>query len=151
MSEPIHPEHLLPDGIVPDGKVSRPRIPGSGRKTGTVNSLTRDLRSVIEQSFHKAGGRDYLVKVAHRRPDVFLALVGKIIPQETRLSVLGSYQALPIPVEARDDAPDMIAAPATSPAVLEAVWHEVGKADAIPAASDPVPADDWLAMPPGLT
>lgn len=85
---------------------SAPRVPGkAGRPHGSKNKISQDLRAVIEAAFHKAGGRDYLVKVAHQRPDVFLALVGKIIPQETRLSVMASYQALPIPVEQREAGP----------------------------------------------
>lgn len=44
------------------------------------------------------GGRHYLARVAKRRPDVFLALVGKILPAETKLSILAQFQALPLPV-----------------------------------------------------
>lgn len=109
-----------------------PRSPG--RPKGKPNRITQDLREVIEQAFHKAGGRDYLVGVARRRPDVFLALVGKIIPTETRLSVLASYQAMPIAVEQRDGLP-AIAAPAT-PAALDGVFT------AIPETL--TPDTDWL-------
>ena len=105
------------------------KVPGKrGRPKGARNSLGRDLREVIEAAFHKAGGRDYLVKVAHQRPDVFLALVGKIIPQETRLSVMASYQALPIPVEQRETGP--LPPPGAPVAALPAL------------------SDDWLALGP---
>lgn len=115
---------------------------GIGRRG--PNKLGADLRQVIEQAFHKAGGRDYLVKVAHKRPDVFLALVGKIIPQETRVSLLASYQAMPIPVEARDPIPQIAAE--TRGDVLDAVFTAIDAP--MPASvhtSSKAPAgDDWL-------
>ena len=118
-----------------DARAFKPRGP---------NKLGKDLRAVIEQAFHKAGGRDYLVQIAHKRPDVFLALVGKIIPQETRLSVMASYQAMPIPVEARDSLPAIAAE--THADALEAVYTVIGDGRE----AEPVPAlpasssDDWL-------
>ena len=115
------------------GKVGRPK--------GRPNRITQDLREVIQQAFHKAGGRDYLVRVAKSRPDVFLALVGKILPQETKLSVLASYQAMPIPVEARDSLPALT----SSQPVLDAIYDVIQDVHAVP---DPVTAasDDaeWL-------
>ena len=120
----------------PRGKVGRPK--------GMPNKFTRDLRAVIEQAFHKAGGRDYLVRVANSRPDVFLALVGKIIPQETRVSLMASYQAMPIPVEARDSLPGI--AHETAGNVLDAVYDVIGQGrEAEPAPALPAPlGDDWL-------
>jgi len=108
------------------------------------NKITRYLRQVIEQAFHKAGGRDYLVKVAHKRPDVFLALVGKIIPQETRVSLLASYQAMPIPVEARDPIPQIAAE--TRGDVLDAVFTAIDAPmpASVPASSKAPAGDDWL-------
>lgn len=119
------------------GEFKAPETVARRRGERGPNKITRDLRQVIEQAFHKAGGRDYLVKVAHKRPDVFLALVGKIIPQETRVSLLASYQAMPIPVEARDP----IAAE-TRGDVLDAVFTAI---DAPTPTSSRAPAgDDWL-------
>ena len=125
-----------------DANGTQPRKPG--RPPGRANRITRDLREVIEQAFHKAGGRDYLVKVAHKRPDVFLALVGKIIPQETRVSLLASYQAMPIPVEARDPIPQIAAE--TRGDVLDAVFTAIDAPmpASIPASSRAPAGDDWL-------
>lgn len=95
-----------------DEKVKRKRRPAPDaprRKRGP--SLTGDLRECIENAFHEAGGRDYLVWVARRRPDVFLQLVGKIIPTEARLTVMAGYQAMPVPVEVREAIPGLIASP----------------------------------------
>lgn len=69
-----------------------------GRAKGTPNAFTADAKACIEQAFHKLGGRDYLVRVGKRRPDVFLQLFGKILPAETKLSILAQFQALPLPV-----------------------------------------------------
>ena len=125
-----------------DANGTQPRKPG--RPPGRANRITRDLREVIEQAFHKAGGRDYLVKVAHKRPDVFLALVGKIIPQETRVSLLASYQALPIPIEARDPIPQI--AQEARGDVLEAVYSAIDAPmlDKVATSQVPANADDWL-------
>ena len=115
------------------------RVPGKrGRPKGSPNRITQDLRESILQAYHKAGARDYLVGVARKRPDVFCALLGKIIPQETRLSVMASYQAMPIPVEQRDSLPQI--AQEARGDVLDAVYAVM---------SDPLPAalpasDDWL-------
>lgn len=107
------------------------RVPGA--------SLTGDIRECIENAFHAAGGRNYLVWVAQRRPDVFLALVGKIIPSEARLTVLAGYQAMPVPVEAREPIPGLIAAPEPSPAVLAGPSQD-------PIGPAVIPLDDWLAL-----
>lgn len=80
------------------------RAAPSGLKTG-------DIRECIENAFHAAGGRDYLVGVAKRRPDVFCGLLGKIIPSELHMSVLSAYQAMPIPVEQRDPFPAVEGSP----------------------------------------
>lgn len=105
-------------------------------RKGKPNKFTQSIRDVIEQAFHKAGGRDYLVRVAKTRPDVFLGLVGKVIPTESKLSILASYQAMPIPVEQRDAQP-MIAADVASQALLPAIDAEF----------EPVAPDDWLDAP----
>ena len=127
-----------------EGEFKAPETVARRRGERGPNKITRDLRQVIEQAFHKAGGRDYLVKVAHKRPDVFLALVGKIIPQETRVSLLASYQAMPIPVEARDPIPQIAAE--TRGDVLEAVYTAIDAPmpASIPASSRAPAGDDWL-------
>ena len=86
------------------------------------------IREAIERAFREVGGHDYLVRVAKKRPDVFCALVQKLIPQETRSTILAAYQAMPMPVvtEERD------ALPAPSNAVLAKyeVLSITGPADA---------------------
>lgn len=100
--------------------------------------ISGDIRECIENAFHEAGGRDYLVWVAQRRPDVFLQLVGKIIPSEARLTVMAGYQAMVIPVEARE----AIEAPSDPVALPQAV-QESPEEILAPAS---IPLDDWLMM-----
>ena len=54
--------------------------PGAGRKRGTPNKFTGDVKAAIIAAFDEAGGKDYLVKLAKEDPRTFCALVGKIIP-----------------------------------------------------------------------
>lgn len=53
---------------------------GKGRKKGTPNKLTRDVKEMILGALDKAGGVDYLVKQASASPAAFLTLVGKVLP-----------------------------------------------------------------------
>ena len=120
------------------------RLRTGGRAKGTSNKITRDMRESILQAFHKVGGRDWVVRLAQRRPDVAAMLFARIIPQETRVSLLASYQAMPIPVEARDPIPQIAAE--TRGDVLDAVFTAIDAPMPAPVpASTRAPAgDDWL-------
>jgi hypothetical protein len=56
------------------------RRPGSGRKPGAPNKVTRDLKEALLNAFEKAGGSRYLARLAKDDPRTFCALLGKIIP-----------------------------------------------------------------------
>lgn len=70
----------------PARKMPRPvkgqRTPGSGRKKGTGNHKSLELRCQILQALDEVGGVDYLVQQAKENPASFLTLVGKVIPKE---------------------------------------------------------------------
>lgn len=51
-----------------------------GRKAGTPNKTTAELKSAILKAFDAAGGVDYLTKVASEHPAVFCGLLGKVLP-----------------------------------------------------------------------
>lgn len=51
-----------------------------GRKAGTPNKMTRELKEMILEALDKAGGIEYLVKQADEKPVAFLGLVGKVLP-----------------------------------------------------------------------
>ena len=127
--------------LLPDKKRER----RAGYRKPGPNKLSRDIRETIKNAFYGAGGRRYLERVAVKRPDVFLALVGKIVPTETRVNVLASYQGIPVQVEDRDSVPVLSAAPGTSGAVLDAVYESIS--DALPADTATPAPDDWLALP----
>ena len=53
-----------------------------GRRKGTPNKLTRDLREMILGALADVGGRDYLAAQAETNPSAFLSLLGKLVPTE---------------------------------------------------------------------
>lgn len=61
----------------PKGK---PRPPGVGRKKGSANKNTKELKDMILQALSEAGGVEYLKKQAVDTPGPFLALIGKVLP-----------------------------------------------------------------------
>lgn len=64
--------------------------PGPGRPKGSVNKVTKDIREAIKEAFDRAGGVDYLAKVAVEQPQVFCALIGKVIPAEVNANIGGN-------------------------------------------------------------
>jgi hypothetical protein len=66
------------------------RRPGSGRKPGTPNKLTADIRASILEAYNLAGGAQYLVKQSQANPQAFMALIGKVIPREIEQHVTGN-------------------------------------------------------------
>ena len=78
-----------------------------GRKSGTANKLTRELREMIRQALDEEGGVEYLRWAARNQPNAFLSLVGRLVPAEIhngRLDVdsvegVGSKFSLILPVK----------------------------------------------------
>ena len=63
---------------------------GKGRQKGQVNRLTRTMKEAIEQAFDKAGGVDYLVKLAHGTSSdrqAFAALIGRLLPMQVNSNI----------------------------------------------------------------
>lgn len=60
------------------------RKPGTpktgGRKKGTPNKLTADVKTMVLEALDKAGGVAYLLKQSESNPTAFLTLVGKVLP-----------------------------------------------------------------------
>lgn len=65
------------DGTVP-GK-SRPQPKGGSRK-GIPNKVNADVKAMILQALHNAGGVEYLTARAEDNPKAFLALLGRVLP-----------------------------------------------------------------------
>jgi hypothetical protein len=51
-----------------------------GRKKGTPNKFTGELKDLILGALDQAGGMEYLARQAEEKPAAFLALVGKVLP-----------------------------------------------------------------------
>jgi hypothetical protein len=51
-----------------------------GRKKGTPNKLTADVKAMILTALDRAGGVDYLLTQSADNPVAFLSLVGKVLP-----------------------------------------------------------------------
>lgn len=63
-------------------KGTRPPAAGKGRKVGSVNKLSADVKGMILQALTGAGGASYLQRQADENPAAFMALVGKVLPMQ---------------------------------------------------------------------
>jgi hypothetical protein len=54
--------------------------PGSGRKKGEPNKVTKQLKDMILGALDDSGGQKYLAQQASENPNAFLALVGRVLP-----------------------------------------------------------------------
>ena len=54
----------------------------AGRKPGTPNKTTSAMREAILEAFDRAGGADYLERLAEDDPRTFVALLAKLVPRE---------------------------------------------------------------------
>lgn len=61
-------------------KGTKPPNAGKGRKKGTPNKVTGELKEMILAALGEAGGVEYLKAQARDTPTAFLALVGKVLP-----------------------------------------------------------------------
>jgi hypothetical protein len=61
-----------------------------GRKKGTPNKLTGDLKAMIMTAVERAGGVDYLERMAVENSSAFLALLGKVLPKDIDARVQGN-------------------------------------------------------------
>ena len=55
---------------------------GAGRKKGSTNKTTTEVKEAILQAFDKLGGVEYLVEVGKDNPQVFLSILAKVLPKE---------------------------------------------------------------------
>ncbi|WP_380823353.1 hypothetical protein [Sphingobium xenophagum] len=51
-----------------------------GRKKGTPNKLTGQVKEMILEALDRKGGADYLERQAEENPVAFMGLVGKVLP-----------------------------------------------------------------------
>lgn len=53
-----------------------------GRKAGTPNKSTTELKEMILGALDKSGGQEYLEKQATENPNAFMTLLGKVLPTQ---------------------------------------------------------------------
>lgn len=58
-----------------------------GKPKGAQAKITVDVKNMVHQALHNAGGVKYLETQAHENPKAFLALVGKTLPKEVSLEL----------------------------------------------------------------
>jgi hypothetical protein len=58
------------------------KVKTGGRKAGTPNKVTAELKDMILTALDDAGGVKYLEAVATSHPAAFLSLVGKVLPMQ---------------------------------------------------------------------
>ena len=51
-----------------------------GRRKGTPNRVTCEVREMVTEALEQAGGVAYLARQAEENPRAFLTLVGKLMP-----------------------------------------------------------------------
>jgi hypothetical protein len=72
--------------------------PGSGRKKGTPNKISGDLKESILEAAKKAGGPEgvvgYLETQAKLNPGPFMTLLGKVLPMQLTGADGGPIQAV---------------------------------------------------------
>ena len=85
----------------------KPRPPDSGRKRGTPNKVTRELREMVLAALDKAGGETYLLAQARAEPASFLALLGKCLPKDVNLKGSGVLKVRIVDPTRRDRQPTL--------------------------------------------
>lgn len=57
-----------------------------GRKKGTPNKVSGDLRSMITEALTNVGGVRYLQEQADENPAAFMSLIGKALPKDVNVA-----------------------------------------------------------------
>jgi len=80
-------------------------------RKGSPNKLNAGAKENIAAVFTRLGGTAEMAKWAKNNQTEFYRLYGRLVPvEQNHRGVVGTYAALPIPVEARDS--DSMASPA---------------------------------------
>ena len=80
-----------------------------GRRKGTPNRVTADIKEMILAALAAKGGQKYLEKQADENPTAFLTLVGKIIPRQVTGKDGGPIQHQGIDVPAKETREEWLA------------------------------------------
>jgi hypothetical protein len=69
-----------PSKIGPEAERRLPPNAGKGRPKGALNKVTADVKAMVLEALHGAGGSAYLLEQSEKNPTAFLTLVGKVLP-----------------------------------------------------------------------
>lgn len=67
-------------GTVPNQCRPKKPQPKGGSRKGVPNKVNSDVKAMILQALHNAGGVEYLTARAGDNPKAFMALVGRVLP-----------------------------------------------------------------------
>lgn len=76
---------------MPRGHKGEAKTPGSGRKKGSQNKATVEIKEMIRGALDESGGQAYLTKQAFVNPVAFMGLIGKIIPADVNNKLTGNF------------------------------------------------------------
>lgn len=68
-------------------QLKKGRAKTGGRKKGTPNKATTEVKTAILKAFDAAGGEKYLVRVAKEDPKTFCTLLGRVLPAELKADI----------------------------------------------------------------
>lgn len=77
-------------------------IKTGGRTKGTPNKLTASVKEAITEALARAGGVEYLLRIANEDPRAFCTLLGKVVPMqvggdpENPLNVVSRIELVPL-------------------------------------------------------
>jgi hypothetical protein len=64
----------------------RAKPKGAGRRAGTPNQVTKELKDMIMGALEAQGGQQYLELQAVLNPGPFMSLIAKLLPKDVALS-----------------------------------------------------------------
>jgi hypothetical protein len=64
---------------------SKPGERRGGRKKGTPNKVSGDLRAMVLGALDRVGGQTYLEQQARENPQAFMTMVGRCLPKQVNL------------------------------------------------------------------
>jgi len=74
------------------------RTPGAGRKKGTPNKFTRDIKEALIEAANRAGGSEgmagYFLNQAEQNARSFMSLIGRAMPMAVEVSGSITLEAL---------------------------------------------------------
>ena len=68
------------------------RKKSGGRKKGTPNKITKDVKEMVLEALEKLGGTEWFIAQGLENPVAFMAIAGKAMPKETKVEMLKTVE-----------------------------------------------------------